>query len=184
MIESWLFLNSNIRIFISVIFRLRRAVAFDSRLENPWLNLNQLILCLGIILFSFFLFLRPRDMIGIVLKGLKPLFDFTISTWHNLCFIAIGPFMIIFDSAVIVIQDTSPYSGRLYIYVSSRWCLLIRKGVLLLIVIFVLVILGAIYFFEREPARVSSIYSSNYYKLYNVDKKGSSIICSWEASNC
>lgn len=165
MIESWLFLNFYTRIFISVIFRLRRVVAFDSRLQNPWLNLNQLVLCFGIILFSFFLFFRPRDGIRIVLKGLKPLFNFTISTWHNFRFIAIGPFMIIFDSAVIVIQDTSPYSGRLYIYVSSRWCLLIRKGVLLLIVIFVLVILGAIYFFERETTRVSSIYSSNYYKV-------------------
>ncbi len=99
---------------------------------------------LWIVIFKLLFLWRPTNLIGLILKGWKWLLYLTGNARTYFCFITIGSLMIIFNGLIIVVQNTSPYSVRWYIYVSSRWCLWMKKGVLLLIVVFVWVIFGAI----------------------------------------
>jgi hypothetical protein len=153
----WLSRMSYSDIFFDADFWQGLLITKNSWFQTFLLCLYKLIFHFRIVLFTFFLILWGRNGSRRTLKSFEALFNFAINAWNNFSLIAIGSLMIIFDSLVVVVQSISPYSERWYIYVSSRWCLLIKNGVLLLMVVFVWVIFGAIYCLCILPDRVSSI---------------------------
>jgi hypothetical protein len=159
-LSIWRFFFS---LFFNAYFRWWAVVAVLSRFEGSGLYLNKLALFFWIVFLQFQFLYVVANLIGGTLKSLETLLWVCADAGDNFSLIAEGPRSIILEGWIIVVQYTSPYSRRQYIYVSSRWCLRMKRGVLLLMVILVLVILGAIYFFDLLPEHISSIqYNSNW----------------------